>query len=64
MKRDPETKALIRSIQQSEKADLAARLARIERALKRHGKKLAGYELTNLENALGPAVGRITMDAR
>lgn len=25
---------------------------------------LAGYELTNLENALGPAVGRITMDAR
>lgn len=62
MARNAETKALIRSIQQGEKAELAARLARIERAVKRHGKKLLSFELTDIENALGPAIGRIEMD--
>lgn len=63
-KRDPETAALIRNIQREEDYEHAARVARLQRALKRHGKKLLKGELTALENALSPAVGRIAMDAR
>lgn len=55
---------LLRRIARQEKVELASRLERIQRALRKHGKKLAGYEMTNLENALSPAIGRIEMDAR
>lgn len=64
MARDKAADALIRRIQKQEDADRARRLARIQKALSRHGKGLASFELTNLENALGPAIGRIAMDAR
>jgi len=59
-----ETKSLIRNIQRQEDYDRAARVARIQRALKNHGKDLLNGELSTLEAALSPAIGRIAMDAR
>lgn len=64
MARDRKTNALIRRIQANEKVECDNRLYLIQRALQKHGKKLAEYELTNLEAALRPAIGRIAIEAR
>ncbi len=61
---DRETKALMSGLRRREQEEIAGRLDRIQRALKKHGKNLMTFELTNLENALGPAIGRIEMDRR
>jgi hypothetical protein len=56
------TDRLIRTIQRNENLNRANRVTRLTLALKAHGAKLLDHELTNLENALQPAVGRIVMD--
>ena len=59
---DTATKKLIGKIQRNEDAELRQRLNRALRALKKYGPRFHKVELTNLENAIEPAIGRVVAD--
>lgn len=60
MKKD--TSKLIARIRKEDNAAKAYRLARLKKAIARHGSKFLDHELYSIEQALNPVIGRIEMD--
>lgn len=53
---------LIRKLQRQEDQANAERLAKITRGLRDYGRRFSGFELTNIENAIYPAIGRAALE--
>lgn len=59
---DKDTRVLVRRMQREEDDETKARVERLQRALKAHGRRFRAHELTNIETAIASAVGRVAMD--
>lgn len=57
-----EESQLIRRLQKEETAERSARVDRVIRGLRKHGSKLFNHELTAIEAAVHPAIGRVALD--
>jgi hypothetical protein len=59
---EAENRKLIRRLQKDEDMEKAARVDRLIRGLRKHGSKLFKHEITAIETAMHPAIGRVSLD--